>query len=246
LHPRLVVILLAACGRVGFDASGGGDAGTDAPPPSGCANAGLVMCDGFESGMFADPPWSSAFNLTTDGGHVYRGTLAAHAHAPALAANPSYASTLIDNTNRSTFSAGTAYVRAFLYLTSSSSSDFILAQVGPTSNAPDQIAQLLVTSSALAIATDSGPSTTTLTVMPTDRWTCLELAVRGSTSTSANDAELIVWLDGALVVDVTSFDMSPSQQFVVGLNFYGGSARPASDMWMDEIALDSSRIGCAR
>jgi hypothetical protein len=204
------------------------------------------MCDGFETGTFADPPWSSAFSITTDAEHVYRGALAAHAHTPMLASNPNVASALIDNTNSATFGAGTTYVRAFLYLASGSSNDFMLTQVGPLSNAPGQVAQLFVNPSGLVVIKDTGPTTMASMSLPTDRWACLELAARGSTTTASSDAELIVWLDGTQIADVTGFNMSPSEQFALGLNFYGGLARPASDMWMDEVALDGARIGCSR
>jgi hypothetical protein len=253
VRAGVVALGLAACGRIGFDVGGTdahgdaslGDAPLDAPPPSLCATAGFVMCDGFETGMVADPPWSSNFSVTVDTEHVYRGMFAAHAETPAVTTE-GLVSYLIDNTNRATFEGSTAYLRAFLYLTSASASSFSLVAVDPLSNAADQAALVDVNDGELGVLVDSTTMTNTSVAMPTDRWTCLELSARASTTTSSGDAELVVWLDGAQIADVTSFDLSPSQQFVLGLSLYDVGAQPASDLWMDEVALDVARIGCER
>jgi hypothetical protein len=252
----------AACGRFGFaayngDAHGGGgggggggdggssvDAPIDAPPPSLCATSSFVMCDGFETDMISDPPWSSNFGVTIDAEHVYRGLFAAHAHTPALTATENAQTILIDNGNRTTFGAGTTYLRAFLYLTSASAQSFGIGEVDPLSNASGQIAAYFVSSGELVIVTDSTTNTPTGVTMPTDQWVCFEVSVRGSTTTSSADAEIIVWLDGAQIADVTSFNLSPSQQFNFGPSLFGEGAQPATDLWMDEVALDTSRIGC--
>jgi hypothetical protein len=245
---------MCACGRVGFDARGGDapvpdvmiDAPPDAPPASLCATSGLVMCDGFETGTFRDPPWSSAFNIVTDSAHVYRGALAAHAHTDALPANANYPSAVIDNTNASVFGTNTAYLRAFLYYASGSAQTVLLSEVNPLNNDPTQVVKVFILSGLLQVETDTAAPTSTGVAMPTDRWTCFELAAKGSTTTSSNDAHATLWLDGTQLADVGSFNLSPSQQFVLGLNFYGLPAAPASDLWMDEVALDSARIGCSR
>jgi hypothetical protein len=72
----------------------------------------------------------------------------------------------------------------------------------------------------------------------------LEWSVRGSTTTSSGDAEMVVWLDSTQIADATSFNLSPSQQFTLGI--YDQGVQPASDLWMDEVALDTVRIGCQR
>jgi hypothetical protein len=246
-----LAIALVGCGRLGFDASSVARDGSlaadalDAPPPSLCAQGGFVMCDGFETDAtgFADPPWSSAFNVTVDGAHVDRGALATHAHTPALAANPNYGSQLIDNTNRVTFAAGTTYVRAFVYLPSASSGTFLLAQVDDLSNT--QLGKLFLGSGVLELQTSTG-TMTGAGAFPTDRWECIEIAATGSTGASTGDGEVAVWLDDMPQFDAKNIDLYPLQQFAIGLGMYGGPARPASDLWIDEVALDSARIGCTR
>jgi hypothetical protein len=208
------------CGRIGFDVNGGdargGDArGSDSPvdavPLSLCATSGFVMCDGFESGMTANPPWSTSAGVTVDAEHVYRGALAVHASTPVLTATQFLDSFLIDNNNRATLAASTAYLRAFLYLTSTSATTFTLVRVDPVSNAANQIVDVDVASGQLVVQIDSVSMTSTGAAMPTDRWACLELSALGSTTTTSNDAQLVLWLDGAQIADVTSFNLSPSQ-----------------------------------
>jgi hypothetical protein len=251
LWAWVLAVGLAAigCGRIGFDAKGGdargsdargSDASVDAPSPSLCATSGFVMCDGFESGTIAIPPWSTNAGLTVDAEHVYRGALAAHASTLALTAASTF---IIDNTNRATLGTNTAYLRAFMYLTSTSATTTQgLAVVDPLSNAASQIATVNLANRELVVEVESASTTSTGTAMPTDRWACLELSVRGSTTTTSNDAELVLWLDSVQIADVTSFNLSPSQQFLFGLTV--DNTQPASDLWIDEVALNTSRIGC--
>jgi hypothetical protein len=201
------------------------------------------MCDGFETGTFAEPPWSTNFCVTIDAEHVYRGKLAAHAHTPALTGGGAM-SYLIDNTNRTTLAAGTTYMRAFLYLTGTSSQTIQISAVDPVTNPPGQVVSVNTTNGQLYVWGDQTTTTLTGVALPTDRWTCLEWSVRGSTTTSSGDAEMVVWLDSTQIADVTSFNLSPSQEFTLGI--YDQGVQPATDLWMDEVALDTARIGCQR
>jgi len=221
------------------------DVALDAPGASLCPGS-FVMCEGFESGIAQNPPWSSVFSMSFDAAHVYRGAIAAHAQTPSLPADANYASALIDNTNGATLGTNTAYLRAFLYYAGGSAQTVLLAEVGPKANTPGQLVRIFVQTGELVVETDSVNTTPTGVAMPTDRWTCLELAATGSTTAVSADAHLTMWLDGVQIADRGAFDMSPSEQFVLGLNFYALPAAPASDLWIDEVVLDSARVGCMR
>jgi len=82
--------------------------------------------------------------------------------------------------------------------------------------------------------------------MPRDRWACVEIAVTSSTTTTSNDAHAVLWLDGTQIADIATFNLSPADQFVLGLNFYALPASPPSDLWIDEVVLDSRRVLCMR
>ena len=86
-----------------------------------------------------------------------------------------------------------------------------------------------------------------------DKWVCVEFFADG-----ANAAPIKLWMDGVPVVysDVAG---SPSiskttkfANFTIGLTpyhglstiNYEGNVMPMTDMWIDDIALDTQRVGC--
>jgi hypothetical protein len=86
-----------------------------------------------------------------------------------------------------------------------------------------------------------------------DKWVCVEFFADG-----ANGAPIQMWMDGVQIVysDVAS---TPSilktvkfANFTIGLTpyhglsttSYEGNVMPMTDMWIDDIALDTQRIGC--
>jgi hypothetical protein len=86
-----------------------------------------------------------------------------------------------------------------------------------------------------------------------DKWVCVEFFADG-----ANAAPIQLWMDG---VPVVYSDVAPSPtilkttkfaNFTIGLTpyhgfstiNYEGNVMPMTDMWIDDIALDTQRIGC--
>jgi len=86
-----------------------------------------------------------------------------------------------------------------------------------------------------------------------DKWVCVEFFADG-----ANGAPIKLWMDGVPIVysDVAG---TPSiskttkfANFTIGLTpyhglstvNYEGNAMPMTDMWIDDIALDTQRVGC--
>jgi hypothetical protein len=92
--------------------------------------------------------------------------------------------------------------------------------------------------------------------IPGDRWVCVEFLFDG-----AGRAPTKIWSDGVEVVfhqSATSPAIAAVQQFRrvdigfhtvhgTSLSSYEGSTAPATtDAWIDDIALDTKRIGCVR
>jgi hypothetical protein len=91
------------------------------------------------------------------------------------------------------------------------------------------------------------------TVMPTDRWVCVEWQFKGDTS------DMHLWLDGNEVPDLAIKNAVGTQdnrqpwtapafsQLDLGWQMYAGDAGVQTvDQWIDEVAVDSQRIGCTR
>jgi hypothetical protein len=86
-----------------------------------------------------------------------------------------------------------------------------------------------------------------------DQWVCVEFFMDG-----ANGAPVQLWMDGVPVVYYmvapapTILPTKKFSLFEIGLQpyhelstiSYGGNAMPLTDMWLDDIALDTKRIGC--
>jgi hypothetical protein len=84
------------------------------------------------------------------------------------------------------------------------------------------------------------------TALPLAAWTCLEWQV-----TTASAGAVRVWLNGTAVGDldlVTDTRLDPPVgRFVVGFAYFGlHDALGAGDVWIDDVAVDTQRIGCDR
>ena len=86
-----------------------------------------------------------------------------------------------------------------------------------------------------------------------DQWVCVEFFADG-----ANAAPVQIWMDGVLLPYVDSakaptvLKTNKFGTFKIGLTpyhelsmvGYGGNVMPMTDMWIDDVALDTQRIGC--
>jgi hypothetical protein len=86
-----------------------------------------------------------------------------------------------------------------------------------------------------------------------DKWVCVEFFADG-----ANAAPIQLWMDGVAVVysDIagspTILKTTKFANFTIGLTpyhglstvNYEGNVMPMTDMWIDDIALDTQRVGC--
>ena len=73
--------------------------------------------------------------------------------------------------------------------------------------------------------------------LATNGWTCVELLL------DHNGPEIDVWVDGVEVPDLhhTNFALDNYDNVRFGFEKYAG---PAVDIWYDDIAIGTQRIGC--
>jgi len=237
---------LAACGT-----SSAGETGTSSgsQPDAGSSNPSLcnsnfLFCDGFENGM---EKWSQTYasggTPTIDSTHVYRGGHALHAHVDSVAADASaYA-----DVQRIQSWPSHVFTRLFVY------------QPSPHPPSPSGVLDLLEPSTpypGIELLTDPPSGTLGMKTYSTgqdqvwqsdrgtismDHWTCFELEVDVNAGTSH------LYMNDSEVTDVAKTNLGLQSLGIlgVGLSFFMPSAQGAQDVWIDEVAVNGTRIGCA-
>jgi hypothetical protein len=221
-----------------------GDSGTpaDAGPgnPSLCDASHFVFCDGFENGFGAQTIARGGGAPTVDSTHVYRGAFAFRASLPATDAGATM-SALVELGQ-----AWPAHVFmrlfAFLPVPLAPSGAGLLNYVdavgaGVVLFVPGNNPGLFLQSFNLP---DSGIARSS-TPAPLGGWICVEMEV----DTLAHVVN--VWMNENALSDLTeTLPVGNLSLLNVGLSYNGAPAGPAYEAWFDEIAVDTSRIGCAR
>jgi hypothetical protein len=211
-----------------------------APTMSGCDPTKVILCEGFETDLSR---WASILNMgtvTIDTTHVYSGKSALKAHTDAVAsggANAAIASS-------AGLPASDYFVRAWIYVPSGFDNTPVtlsdVAQNGPTYHAVNlQLEQNgLSTYNSLVGSVYHGVAGT----VARDTWTCVEWEARFGSSGAVN-----VWLDDSALTAISlpddlSGSPAPSQlQLGIASEASGTAAR---DLWLDDVVVNSSRIGC--
>jgi hypothetical protein len=235
------------------DAGSDGGGVTEAGQPCGCAD-GLVACEDFEGEV--GPPWSAFGDPlpSTDSSRAHCGKSSLRLHVPALAAGQSYVTAL---TESATFSDGRLaaglFARAWVFASGAAitegnhmallemrqkSDPFlgVAAQLGASRAA---ITDWTTTPAGFAESTDPFPS---------DAWVCVEWQVVFGASNGASR----LWIGGesspSAALDATNTTPSPPYEAMfAGVYFTGpAAAQPAFDLWIDELAIDTKRIGCGK
>jgi hypothetical protein len=218
----------------------------DAPPgggPSRCLSAGVLFCDGFEFGAGLWTPQLAGGQAAPDTTRAYRGTFSLHAHVDAVSqGGPVQAAE-----QHFQVLPADVFVRLFVYVPSPfppSSPALLNVLSGAPPNAGVQLRGQ--PPGVLAATAYNGPTDDwqSVTPMPLDQWTCLELESDGPNQT------FHAWLDDVPLSDLTLTFASPLPTLgivEVGLGFFAPTVpQAASDVWIDEVAVDASRIGCAK
>jgi hypothetical protein len=211
-----------------------------------CATFTGLACQSFETMPISDG-WSdheTNGGFTQDTIHVVRGSRAGHfARMQAPATGSTFAE--LQWTGLPTDSDVLA-ARAFFFFPTVPPDDDTRFVTFQMDTMPYTAVNIRYTKDGLTSASPAGEPLSA-TPFPTARWACFEMVLqRGGTT-----GQLSVYLDGNELMDLRqSFQPSSFPKFreaIFGtLTNSPGRTLAAFDFWVDEVALDTQRIGCDR
>jgi hypothetical protein len=244
-------------------ATNGGSAGAGGGAP--CVTAGSELCDGFESGQIDATRWkltkpTSSASITVDSEHVRSGQHAVH-----IKVVPGQQSTAM-LTEQVTFPApqNSFYARAYFYfspdLPESPGGDFhmgFIFGIGKNDAGDVQAGMGMIGGERqyLGYSIFFGPPKyefgpwSQAKVQP-GQWQCIELFEDGS---SPSEEKRRVWLDGTELTDLRSTSANQGAPAnhkppaFDGVSFGLWEYHPSpllSDIWLDDIRVSSTPIGC--
>jgi hypothetical protein len=240
---RGLVLLLAACHD--WTALSARHASCAPLAPSSCPD-NVALCEGFE-GTATGPAWSLATPLDAtiaiDDECAYRGKQSEHVHTDAVGAGGSAVAGIYETTVDPTLPQ--RFVRAFIYVADPAPVNALrLLQVSQNAAPPNMTLAVKLAGTSLSLP---GATNGTDAIFPTDRWVCLEWEIGlGAPGT------LQLWMDdGADAISVaqdTTQAAPPLSRILVGAGGYSSVVgdEPAHDLWIDEVIIDSERVGCAK
>ncbi len=245
-----------AAGDADLAVGGGVDLGAGVGGPSLCTGAGFRVCDGFEAPAIDTSIWSmvieSGATVGVDGTHVARGAQALHVHTAGVTAGTNGG---VRTMKGFPFPNDDLWGRVFVYMAGDSPDQHtnVVEAVGPLAvdGGTTEAHYRLGVSTGHVLAGNYIPgdyADHSTTVMPLDRWACLEWHYDG-----AHD-EYHVFLDGGELTDMAILSThvppwtAPAFAYLeLGLHLYHTLTDvPPLDVWYDELALDGARVGCDR
>ena len=230
-------------------ADAGGVGGFGFSGASRCGTAGTLLCEGFENGLDS-AVWTTLAKagdgtVTIDDMHAFRGTKALHIKTTTVVR----AQAAISETKTFPIANNVLFARMYLWFdTFTAKVHFTLAEV-PFATAGLAWIRFGGQFGNFGVGTDHGASgdwlKTDTAPVPTKQWTCIEFQFKGDTN------EFHVWQDDvarpALNIGAAQhagFMMPPFTSLWFGWQTYSNEA--PGEFWIDEIAIDSKPIGCAK
>jgi hypothetical protein len=232
----------------------GADLSVDANPMSTTCTQGIsyLFCEDFESGMLNPARWTSSANPPTTTLSVSMAQRHRGQYALRLQISAPDMGTYLENwiEQRATFPRDTLFVRAFVRLPSGTTVPPLglgMMQVRQTAGPGKQANVELLAGRAFNHAHDLVPPgmKSSTTVLPFDQWTCVEWRVHHAAD--AGTAELRIWVDDIELTDaalVGSMQDTPWGLLRFGPVMQAPASAPTVELWLDEIAVHHSRIGC--
>jgi hypothetical protein len=246
-----------AGGGGGVGGAGGGGAAAGGVTGNPCAaRAGLKFCDDFEAAPVAGLPTAHGWSSTIIGGPgtvVVDGTVA-HSGARSVRVHPGaddFDTFLVfHDTTILPAPGGKFFLRLFMRLAQAMTpmhNTFFVADMfanpgsGNAVRMGEDIGMLMMTISGDAHGylsnqnyyNDGLPGV----VFTPAVWTCVEVSFDPALTT------MDVWVDGQEIPDMhpTNIAQDSYDELRIGFEKYAG---PASDIWYDDVAIGSERIGC--
>jgi hypothetical protein len=233
-------------GAAGTGVDAGGMGGFGFSGLSRCASAGTLLCESFEDGLDANV-WTQLISgegtVTVDGTRAFRGSKSLHVNV----VNAGHKAA-ISETKTFPITNNIVFARMFVWFdTFTTGAHFTMAEAPQT--AAGAWIRFGGQGGKYGVGTDHGASGDWLqqdtAPVPTKQWTCIEFEFKSDTN------EFHVWLDDvertALNVGAKQhpgFVMPPFTSLWFGWQTYSNQA--PGELWIDEIAIDSKPIGCAR
>ena len=220
------------------------DAGT---PPSACGGTleSRLFCDGFDvPSLF---PWSTSTSglaeVRYSTARVYRGEGSLQAEVFSGSARNTNAGVLIPGT----VSSGSLFGRAYVYLPSGQSFEYLQFFMFTEDRPPYGAVDLALTAGPnfevqSRVASGVQETRESTTVLPTDRWLCLQMAI----DVSPTSGSVQVFVDGTPLVallDVPTLPAAGFEALAVGVNF-ASPGQAAANLFLDEVAFDLASIPC--
>jgi hypothetical protein len=223
------------------DMGGGADMTLPQPMPSKCTGSGFILCDGFEGTAIDSATWTPwvsqpGGSVTIDASRAYRGSSSLHAHLDPNGAHATIYTPLA-------FPPNDLYLRAFLYVPDG------VPTAGPTlvtlvqKSSPYEMEQLTLDPSLGVYDTIGSRYQAGTLAVPTGRWFCVEWQVHFDAAAGYSN----LWLNNS----ASAFSPSGTENTRPSPFYYytriGLELSPTTplDVWIDELAANGTRIGCA-
>jgi hypothetical protein len=228
----------------------------DAANASKCPD-GLAFCDGFESGNISTVRWSkqidtavvdTGITIDVDPAKSARGDWSMRVHFDLLKAG-SYPSAWLEETT--VVPSPSLHIRAFVWVSSAT----LAANTGllHVRNRNYQIWGLTISNGGHLGFSDGfspGNYVESAAQLPTDQWVCLEWEIDGGSQDASAGGGTRVWMNDAEIASLHQPSGWPAQPYPnaieIGLLPQTSTDLGPFDVWYDEVAVDSSYIGCGR
>ncbi|HZS39661.1 MAG TPA: hypothetical protein VFF06_22670 [Polyangia bacterium] len=248
---------LDAAADFAVDAAAADLAGDGGVVASNCPGAGGKICEGFENGPLNLTLWSltqTGTTVTLDGIHVKRGLKAMHVHADAVPSGGT-GGTREGSIDATISSPSTpVYLRMFVYFASAipPGGGNLMRSQGGSSPYTGVLMTRGSGSNRLEVLNynNTGPSfdNVSATMLAPDQWMCFEMELLSDVPPGAGGG-VNVWLDDAPLSDLAASGVAQLPLFadaIFGIEGVQPVPAPAFDAWIDEIMVDTQRIGCAK
>jgi hypothetical protein len=232
----VLLIVLAACGRVGFDplSNSSRDASLD---PTICDDglSGVLFCESFEGDLGSYDFQATAPNyVIADAAHVYRGALALHSHSESAGSR----AWLVQYTLPHIVS-GDLWARWYMYVPAVPATIDLSTLELIEDPMPYGGVILGIHTAELVVYAVSTSATAPISIAR-DKWVCLQEHIVISSTAGSVDT----WLDGTPGPSLANVDTLPATSYTdIHTPMYSNNPAP-QDVWTDEIVVGTAAVPC--